>query len=85
MSTLTLHPINNVNIVVHFKGSKRTTIHRLDGPAIDWSSPNSEFYINGTRYAEHQFPKAVANWVSYIEVTKQEINTLIGKYRIVEW
>ena len=59
-------------------------LHRLDGPARIWTTFNT-FYVNGVRYKDHNFPKAVANWVSYVEVTKQDLQTILGNYRIVEW
>ena len=59
-------------------------LHRLDGPARQWDCSDS-FYINGTQYLKREFPQAVAKYVTYIEVTKQDIQTLLGNYRITEW
>lgn len=59
-------------------------LHRLDGPAISnlWSII---YRVNGVKCTITEFPKLVARWVSYVEVTKADIETVIGKYRITEW
>ena len=58
--------------------------HRLDGPALSWVS-SSLYFINNIQYTPSKFPRAVANWISYVEVTKQDVETVVGNYRIVQW
>lgn len=61
-------------------------LHCLNGPAVVWDDIGKrDFYVNDVMHSATDFPTAVANWVSYIEVTKQDIEIIIGKYRIVEW
>lgn len=62
--------------------------HRLDGPAVMRNSSLGEtahYYVNGNLCELDEFPKAVANWVSVIEVTTEDVKRAIGDYRIVEW
>lgn len=59
-------------------------LHRLDGPAS--TTLGEDYYaINGRDVWQREFPTAVAKYVSYIEVTTEDIKRSIGKYRIVEW
>ena len=75
--------------------------HRLDGPAIirfvrnrtrDISLMNTRsndiltWYVNG-KYCETigEYETAVARWTSYREVTREDIISVIGNFRIVEW
>lgn len=59
--------------------------HRLDGPAV--KRGNSLFYyVNGKFCAtDHVYLKAVAHWMSYLELTRNDIESIVGKFRIVEW
>ena len=64
--------------------------HRLDGPAIIRQRAvyrhRLGWYINGTEYStESAFLKAVTKWLSYKEVTREDIEQQIGQFRIVEW
>ena len=66
--------------------------HRLDGPAIqrmlkiEINLPGRYWYVGG-RYCTDadKYKQAVARWLSYKEVTRDEISQLIGKFKIVEW
>ena len=69
--------------------------HRVDGPAIvrfdhNRLAPTRKdsiyWYINGNAYeTETAYLKAVTHWLSYKDVTRDEIQHLIGKFKIVEW
>ena len=67
--------------------------HRLDGPAIlvvNEKNPeeviHESYYVNDVNYyAGNDYREAVARWLSYKDVTQEEINFLIGKFKIVEW
>ena len=59
-------------------------LHRLDGPAREWKTME-RFFVNGVEYTAQQFPKAVANYISYVEITKRELQAIFGDYRVVEW
>lgn len=68
-------------------------LHRLDGPAtVDVHKDNpkeilwSAYYVNDIQcYKDHEYEKAVARWTSYKDVTREEISSVIGKFKIVEW
>lgn len=60
-------------------------LHRLDGPAVNFETKQQWYYINDISYSKQTFPKGVQKWVSYIEVTTEDIKQAIGNYRIVEW
>lgn len=75
------------NYNIWFRHGKK---HRLDGPAkiLGECSQESqlEFYVNGFRFdSSHKWQQAVDRWLSYKEVTREEIALLIGNFRIVEW
>ena len=63
-------------------------LHRLDGPAVEHQGYEA-FYITGRffhagRYHNgRHWVQAIVNYVSHIKVTKQDIKTTIGNYRIV--
>ena len=62
-------------------------LHRLDGPALSWALLNNTpvYAVNGKRYfSVADYNRAVANWLSYKEVTREEIKQQIGHFRIVE-
>lgn len=63
--------------------------HRLDGPASRVQTTShvhdDVYYINGVRYRPDKYAQAVAHWLSYREVTREEIEQQIGQFRIVEW
>lgn len=66
-------------------------LHRLDGPAYETDSVRhrtrtKRWYVNGRRYStEAEHAQAVAAWLSYREVTTEDIRQLIGDFRIVDW
>ena len=80
----------------YFHRGKR---HRLNGPAISRLGNNLQrdfpnqppkdylcMYVNGKPYSnEPEFNDAVVHWLSYKDVTREEIQQLIGKFKIVEW
>lgn len=69
----------------YFRKGKR---HRLDGAAIVRRnhSVTSHWIINGIVYRnEDKYNRAVARWLSYCEVTREDIINQIGNFRIVEW
>lgn len=44
------------------------------------------FYVNDIKlHTESEYNKAVARWLSYREVTREDIKSKIGNFRIVEW
>ena len=59
--------------------------HRIDGPAVELSDGGMVWYVNGYHVSPANAHKAVARWLSYREVTRDEISSLIGNFRIVEW
>ena len=64
----------------------RDKLHRLDGPATYGPHEPSRFYVNGVHYHHpDKYALAVAYWLSYQEVTREEIKQQIGQFRIVEW
>lgn len=85
------HSSPNSPTILHrwFLNGKR---HRLDGPAIvygptfNFSSVDREYYVNGILCrTKPEYARAVARWLSYKELTRDEIASLIGNFRIVEW
>ena len=61
-------------------------LHRLDGPAYVSFLEIPKFYVNGiVCILPDDYTRAVARWRSYKEVTREEICSLIGNFRIVEW
>ena len=75
-------------LIWYFRGK----LHRLDGPAVmqraTWEATFviQEYWINGIRYpCAVSYNKAVARWLSYREVTRDEVTSLIGNFRIVGW
>lgn len=72
----------------YFRKGKR---HRLDGPAVIRTLPLSlggrrYLYVNGKHLSNNDsYQKAVAHWLSYKEVTREDITDQIGNFRIVEW
>ena len=74
----------------HLNGNR----HRTDGPAIFRNKDNQTFYggkqyyyfVNGNCYNTLvDYHKAAKHWNSYEDVTQDEIQHLIGKFKIVEW
>lgn len=73
--------------------------HRLDGPATELFRParyagtgnqgggkTYGYFVNGVRASNtNEYEKLVARWFSYREVTRNDIQSLIGNFRIVEW
>ena len=78
---------NDGRQLYYFRGK----LHRLDGPAKCGSMlypggiRHDDYWVNGRRYESSAYPQAVANWLSYKEFTRDEITSLIGNFRIVEW
>ena len=64
-------------------------LHRVDGPAITDVSASVAtpwYYVNGIWCpGRASYEKVAAVWLSYREVTRDEITSLIGNFRIVEW
>lgn len=53
-----------------------------------WSTPTFDirWFINDKHLiSESDYNKAVARWLSYREVTREDIKSKIGNFRIVEW
>lgn len=67
-----------------FKNGNR---HRVDGYAAQLDSISVRYWaINGKQsFLEQDYKQALAKWVSYREVTTEDIKRAIGDYRIVEW
>ena len=60
--------------------------HRLDGPSCTGPSVRTKYNVNGKEVTAAYFPEAVANWVSYQEVTRADIQMLLGSnFRIVPY
>lgn len=60
--------------------------HRLDGPAVVSLSTGPEYFVNGKCYPSGMlYNRAVANWLSYKDITREEIKQQIGNFKIVEW
>lgn len=71
---------------------RKGVYHRLDGPAVEYIEMRPKFhirrshYVNGVHYKSAAArDKAAHIWLSYREVSRDEISLLIGNFRIVEW
>jgi hypothetical protein len=40
---------------------KNNKLHRIDGPAIEWSDGGKRWYINGIKYTEEEFNRIMFN------------------------
>ena len=61
-------------------------LHRLDGPATTDEFLVSMYFVNGVRYNPgSEYNAAVDHWLSYKEVTQEQIEEQIGNFRIVGW
>jgi hypothetical protein len=44
---------------IQYFGGPYGLLHRLDGPAVILTSGYNEYWVNGTKYAETEYPEAV--------------------------
>lgn len=67
--------------------------HNTNGPAVvrviyalGMSSVSKAYWINGHHYTtDDKYQKARDHWLSYQEVTRDEIRHVIGNFKIVNW
>jgi len=61
-------------------------LHRLDGPAVEYSAGDSRYYIDGVRYSKSEYDKKVQQILNPIKkMTIEEIQEKLGhKIEIVE-
>lgn len=83
--------LQSYNCIRYDEWYQNGKLHRLDGPAavamyLDDRRSHHTYWINGTRYDfVAEYDRAVNYWLSYRDITRQEIEDCIGKFRIVEW
>lgn len=64
-STITYYFEDNIKLVVEDWGNgtkkwfQMGKLHRLDGPAVEWSDGSKEWWIKGYHYTEQTFNKKV--------------------------
>lgn len=82
--------LQSYNCIRYDEWYQNGKLHRLDGPAVvrhlDDRRSHHTYWINGTQYDfVAEYDRAVKHWLSYRDITRQEIEDCIGKFRIVEW
>jgi len=61
----------------NWKDFETGRIHRLDGPAVEWTNGGKEYSIDGKRYTKEQFDTKV-NSLNKKELTISEIEDKLG-------